>query len=154
MTTIAWDGRTLAADTQQTQDGYVCGYIRKIFKLDDGRIMAAAGQSPYSHAVVAWLNGGEKPTIKDGDRIEVIVIAKGGAAIEYDEKLLPYPASAPWASGSGGRFALSAMRLGYGAVDAVFHACDLDVCSGGKVEHFDFVSGEIRQYKSSIADGR
>lgn len=65
-----------------------------------------------------------------------IIIGENFAyAIEKEEGyLIKYDRSCKLVCGSGGNFALSAMRLRLNAVSAVKHAIKLDVYSGGKIQ--------------------
>jgi len=136
MTTIAFDGFTLAADTLITNGDCVFGELEKIHVLDDGRLFAAAGAMDVVFAVKDWLNGGEKPEIKDNDTFIGIVISaedNGYVANEISAKLRLFPACIPWAGGTGEPYALTAMKCGKEAREAVEIACKMDIRSGGKV---------------------
>lgn len=138
MTTIAWDGFILATDSQITNGDHIFGYAKKIHKLNDGRWLAAAGAQDFVYAVIAWLNGGEKPEIKDGDGFIGLIIStnEDGDAVahEISQQLRIWPACLPWAGGSGEAFALTAMKCGKGAIAAVDIACSMDVYSGGEIQ--------------------
>jgi ATP-dependent protease HslVU (ClpYQ) peptidase subunit len=137
MTTIAWDGFVLAADSQITNGAHRFGYGDKLHKLNDGSYLAAAGAQDFIYAVIDWLNGGEKPEAKDDEGFIGIIIGTDADgytfATELSAKLRKWPACIPWAGGSGEAFALAAMKCGKDAVSAVHIACDMDIYSGGKV---------------------
>jgi ATP-dependent protease HslVU (ClpYQ) peptidase subunit len=136
MTTIAYDGKTLAADTLVTSGDHKFGTATKIHKLDDGRVIAASGTSDFIHAVVTWLNGGDKPEMKEGDRFLGIVVYPSGEAKELSEQLRLFPACIPWATGSGEAYALTAMKCGKNAREAVEIAIQIDIYSGGQVDTY------------------
>lgn len=69
MTTIAWDGKTLAADACSWSSG-ARRRVRKVFKVaaEDGRrfLVAFAGDGSYALAVLAWMRGtGQRPHPRD-----------------------------------------------------------------------------------------
>jgi len=132
MTSIAYDGKTLAADSRIAAGSTVFGTGAKIFKLKDGSHVAFCGRASLWPEVVAWLNGGDKPVITDReeDGVSALVVDKKGKAYEIDSDLRPFPACVPWAGGSGQPFALAALVLGYTAEEAVELACKLDTASG------------------------
>lgn len=138
MTTLAFDGKILAADTRvTTSSGMVFGNTEKIISLDDGRLLAGCGSISVLHAVASWLNGGEKPKLEDGESFEGILINAGGSghiAQEITNEMRLYPACIPWASGTGEQFAMTAMRCGKNAAEAVEVAMQLDIYSGGNVQ--------------------
>jgi ATP-dependent protease HslVU (ClpYQ) peptidase subunit len=64
MTTIAWDGVTLAADRCSWSSG-ARRRARKVFKLKapDGSqfLVAFAGSADYARSVMEWMAGGDRP---------------------------------------------------------------------------------------------
>lgn len=137
MTTIAWDGKTLAADR-------CCGgwkNVSKIFKLKDGRYAAGCGNSYHALcAVVAWMNAGSKadsrPDIPADDAPDMIVIDKKGVVSWV---IWPYVNGVAltepfFAVGSGSEFALGAMAAGANARRAVEIACRFDASSGQGID--------------------
>jgi len=136
MATIAFDGYVLAADSLVTNGDHVFGHADKIHKLKDGSLFAAAGGLDFVHAVKEWLEGGDKPEIKDNDSfigLWLVSTEFGYDAIEISQNLRKYPACIPWAGGTGEQFALTDMKLGKCAVGAVKVACEMDIYSGGKI---------------------
>jgi hypothetical protein len=129
MTTIAFDGKILAVDSQITDGSFVFGFSNKIFYLKDGSIVALCGSLSLYDEVIEWLNGGEKPIIYDGDSLNGIMI-KDGIAFEISSKLRVFKTCIPWAGGSGQNIALTAMKCGKNAKEAVELACELDIYSG------------------------
>lgn len=133
MTTIAYDGKILAADTRYTSNGFVSGHASKIVKLDDASYLAVAGCIEFVPILAKWLSGGEKPEIEKDNDFEAIHI-KNGIATTYSGNLNGYPSLIPYASGSGEPFALAAMKCGKNAYEAVQIACQIDIYSGGDIE--------------------
>jgi hypothetical protein len=69
MTTIAWDGTTLAADAC-SWSGSARRRVRKVFKVraPDGRhfLVAFSGEAAFAVAVLAWMRGqGSRPNCRD-----------------------------------------------------------------------------------------
>lgn len=59
MTTVAWDGKTLAVDTQQTCDG-VPSEIRKLWRVERGGFAAGAGDLENLFLVMEWFNAPDR----------------------------------------------------------------------------------------------
>lgn len=135
MTTIAFDGVSLAADRKV---GGV-NNARKIFKLKKGGYIAGAGYYDDLVEVARWIDAGMKD--------EACPFA-GKHSIENESEYLyvdkagnPHWLTSPWlrpvritekhvAMGSGGDFALGAMKAGANARKAVAIACQCDPESG------------------------
>lgn len=139
MTTIAWDGKTLAADSLISAGTTAFGTAIKVHKLKDGSYAAFAGRASIWPSLIEWLNGGEKPVVGEEDSVSVLVVDKKGKAYELEDDLRPAPACVPWAGGSGQSFALAAMKMGHSAVEAVEVACQLDLASRGPIQEVRIV---------------
>ena len=139
MTTIAWDGRTLAADSRNTVGGMPFTGI-KAYRLSDGRLYAGSGSAEDCEAVLQWLETrGDKPNVKD---FAAIVIASE-KCFRLEDKLVLIPVLTRFhAVGSGRDYAIAAMAMGKTAQEAVLLACRFDIYSGPPVI-------ELRQ-KSSL----
>jgi hypothetical protein len=134
MTTIAWDGRTLAADKQLTASG-VRYETTKAHRLKDGSLFASCGSLENNAAALLWLNGdGEKPVFNSADSddsFDGILVTPDGIAWLLNKKLHKVRIESPYFStGSGRDFALLAMRLGKTAREAVEMAAELDIWTG------------------------
>lgn len=130
MTTIAWDGKTLAADT--LAHGSAILKVHKLHRLSDGSMFGAAGSCQEVMAVRDWLNGGEKPS--DLENFEALIIRRGVVEI-LGMRLMREPVLEPfWVIGSGSHLAIAAMALGKSAIDAVRLAARFDLYTGGPVE--------------------
>lgn len=109
MTTIACDGRTVAADGQMQDNGAF---------------------APISDWIADGADIEKLPKIGEFSVIEF----GPEQAFAYSHDIpYPDPYNYPCAFGSGQPFALAAMQLGKGAVDAVRVAMELDPGSGGEV---------------------
>lgn len=128
MTTIAWDGKMLAADSQMTGSYIDRGAVKKIHKKNGALIAGAGAYAEILLFVNAW------PDKPEGlsDQFEALVIQDNTAAW-WDNKHQPVPQGTPAAIGSGNQFAMGAMLNGATAKQAVQIAIELDPDTGGKV---------------------
>lgn len=131
MTTIAWDGKTLAADRQLTSNG-VRFETTKAHRLKDGSLFASCGELQQKAIVRNYLNGeAEKPNISKDDDFDGLLIKPDGSAWMLNKNLTAIPIeSSCFATGSGRDFALLAMHMGKTAREAVEIASKLDIWSG------------------------
>lgn len=134
MTTIAWDGRTLAGDRLVVQGTAVFGQARKVHRLPDGRLLGVAGPLAAFGAVMLWLrDGGDRP--KDWpEQMEVIEVLPSGHVRSHEAMGVIAMERGPQVLGSGGKFALAAMALGKTAEEAVRLAARLDTCTGSRID--------------------
>lgn len=133
MTTIAWDGQTLAADRQGTI-GNLKTSCTKIFRLRDGRLFGGAGEHQDSLLVRDWLNGGERPS-DVGEGFSGIVIALEAVVHRLENKLVLDPVEERfYAIGSGSPYALMAMDLGKDAREAVARTSRYDPNTGTEID--------------------
>jgi ATP-dependent protease HslVU (ClpYQ) peptidase subunit len=136
MTTVAWDGKILAADRLANDQGMPIE-ARKIFTLQDGRMLAFAGSFNDAYDVVSWLNGeGAEPG--NLEEFSAILIDFDGLPylLQGGMQMLPLDPSKPHAIGCGRDFAIATMHLGGTAVDAVMVASKFDVNTGLGVDAF------------------
>lgn len=146
MTVVAWDGRTLAADTQ-AGIGDLVSYSQKLFRVGK-RIVGVAGSYADALEFIAWLESGLGPgAFPPSLRPETcpavaLVIEPDGSAFRYENTPYPVPVIVRKfiAIGSGRDFAMAAMQLGYDARIAVATACDLSVSCGGDIESLSLES--------------
>lgn len=132
MTTVAWDGRNLAADRQRCSSYKT--RARKIWRLPDGRLFGGAGLFEQVLAVRAWLEeGGAKP--EHLDDFSGILVDSNGKAYRLEERLIrDRILERCHAVGSGAPFAITAMALGKTAREAVRIASGFDPRTGGGVD--------------------
>jgi len=140
MTVIAWDGKTLAADKQATNNG-LKRRVTKIHRIEIpgiGVALAAfSGELAQGVLMLDWLKRGAKaedfPTSQRAkeDWSPIIVITAEHGILTYE--MSPVPARIEeklYASGSGRDYAMAAMHLGCDAIKAVQVAIDLDAYCG------------------------
>lgn len=139
MTTIAFDGKTLAADSQAT-DGSVRSTVRKLRKVHDRWLVGMAGTMCRAELGVQTIVDADPeagPEALKGVEIDecglLIVDGKTGDVWVY-EGASPYEVLDDFvAIGNGAQAALAAMMLGKGACEAVSVASKIDPHTGGEV---------------------
>jgi hypothetical protein len=136
MTTIAWDGHTLASDRQSTWGG-TATKTRKIFraKHPDGRsvIYGCSGITHECQAFTRWIDG----EISQPDLTDLIILSiDQNGRIWYASHTLLWARlhTKQWAIGSGCDYALGAMASGKTAAEAIRIASRLDVNTGFGVD--------------------
>lgn len=156
MTTIAFDGRIVGADTRSTMGGTIVAdqRIRKILpvQIDNGTrkpirlVYAFCGSLPLFPTIVLWHAAGADPNHNpfqgdDGSSLIVIEATNGKkpkiAEYHCAGRGLPINFSAPIAFGSGQEIARTALDLGYSTVVALEKAVKFDTYSGLPIEAFD-----------------
>ncbi len=131
MTTIAWDGKTLAADRQSTYNGTATPTTKifRVVKHGRAKLFGCAGDSGECQAYARWMRrGGKKPALSD---IAVLTIDhKGRVFVMSDKWIIARVRVKKWALGSGTDFAMGAMFAGADAEKAVHIATVLDTKTG------------------------
>lgn len=142
MTTIAWDGKTLAVDGQVTSSDIIRDKDHKKLFINVGeyKAIAISGSMDDMLKTVEWIRGGENGEMPPGDG-HLLCITKVGAAYSYfpDHKIIRSVEKGVVASGSGFPIAMGAMDAGATAIQAVKIACKRDVYSGGKIRHYKVI---------------
>lgn len=136
MTTICWDGKTLAAD-RGSWSGYVVNEVTKLFppiytpefmpdRFENGWPMGAfafAGHSGICMAILHWARcGHDKPILRDGERDNSYGVLATNSGVLYrvgGMLMLEKIESVPFADGGGHECALGAMLAGADARRAV-----------------------------------
>jgi ATP-dependent protease HslVU (ClpYQ) peptidase subunit len=144
MTTIVFDGHMLVADTQVTMDGVKCAKTDKIERVRWGSktcYLAISGDIGDAAAVVEALEAGTaEDTLLTGGLSGIIVNTEDFRDVteiyarKIDETFYcklrrSSPAEWPFVAGSGGLFALAAMKAGATPHKAVEVACEMDIRS-------------------------
>lgn len=146
MTTIAWDGETLAADRLITAGGFRNTESTKIHKRSDGALLGVCGELCTSSAFVRWFMAGEEgeqPSLKAKNSPDqeagAIVIRPNGVVEAYDQDGWHVVETKQYAIGSGSSLARMAMRCGKSAARAVELVAEFDVYTGSSVDvlHYD-----------------
>lgn len=141
MTTIAWDGKTLAADRRISADGQEVFHARKLVDVG-GAWVAVAGPVGLCRSFERWIRAMAPEAMPaalarafaDNEVEALVVDSASGDACIYSGSDLPTTVEGSAATGSGWQFAKAAMVLGRSAPDAVRLAMRLDGGSGGEVD--------------------
>lgn len=139
MTTVAYDGVLVAADTQMTSGGtkYPGSKHWKVHLPDLGdALVFGCGDLVRLHRAIEELRSGETP--QEGE-YGLLVLSPGVPPRHYQgdgQEALELPC-APFAMGSGSHAALGAMLAGKTATEAVLIACQVDLYSGPPVETYN-----------------
>jgi len=135
VTIIAWDGKTVAADTALTC-GVLVAQTTKIFTFDNKRgkgILAVCGDAAPGSGVKSWFveNKPDFPKLKDEEDVQMIVFYASGEIELYANSEHPIEMNVDqFAWGSGAEMAMGAMKSGASAVEACFTVCESEVyCS-------------------------
>lgn len=135
MTTIAFDGTTLAAD-RKMGGRY---NVQKIFKVPQG-YAAGCGDYDYVLEVIQWLRDGSNrdnlPNLPDEDKANIIYITPEGkvAWLTWPYLRPAMMSEKKVAYGSGSEYALGAMAAGATAKQAVAIACRFDPHTGQGID--------------------
>ena len=144
MTVIAWDGRTLACDSQGTEADGTISAVEKIWSVDGETLIAAAGVVAEGLEMKRWyLDGAEPerfPTLPGYDKLDTVLVVVTAEAVRAYHQI-PYPVlyavDDPHAWGGASQIARTAMYLGKGAKRACEIACELSVRCGAPVVAHD-----------------
>lgn len=138
MTTIAYKDGWIAADSCCTIGNYTSN-SKKLYIIPDVGVVGFAGAGNAMFKIADWwLDGcqGDAPTV-DNDKGEScigILVSRKGVFCLFDG-IHPMEIDDPWfAIGSGSDFAISALSLGKNPKEAVEHAMQFDVGTGGRVD--------------------
>jgi len=135
VTTIATDGKSMAADRAVTGNGLLHGEMCKIARATDGSIAAVTGTPYLLEAFVRWYDSGTTdPFDPRDDGCEFLVLRPDGSVRSYDKFGRWYECGAPAAAGSGSAVAYGALDAGATAEQAVRIAARRDICSGCGVD--------------------
>jgi ATP-dependent protease HslVU (ClpYQ) peptidase subunit len=144
MTTIAWDGKFIASDGQKSSGNYICpGSATKIIRREN-MVFALTGISSLFEPMIDWYLKGAapkecpRPLSENSSSFSILIIFKEGKAFKVSSNI-PYPEEvfAPDAWGSGGVWAVGALKAGADVRRAVEIAIECDTSSGGEIQVMD-----------------
>lgn len=136
MTTVAWDGHTMAADTLLAASNVRDGAFTKIVKRKDGALCGCAGAAAKAYGFHKWFLAGEKrehPCIGE-EGFNALVVRPDKQLMLYDQVGRFEFKSKYTAIGTGFEIALGAMAVGGSAADAVSAAMEHDSNTGGSIQ--------------------
>lgn len=148
MTTIAYDGVTLAADGLCTSGNAIHGRNQeKVFALQVNwggtkipAYFAAAGSIENTWIARAYLEGEDilspKRRLSLPESFDGLIVLGDGQCFSVEGTMTPFPCEYPCSLGSGANFALAAMTMGKSAIEAVEVAAQLDVYTGGTIRTY------------------
>lgn len=143
MTTIAWDGKTMAGDRLSHMEYTMPITVRKVHRMraPNGRIalIGFAGAMSITGAYLAWMRGGEKPSMP-GQRWAILLADDEGVVWYRCDGADVWDRIGPGkhSIGSGRDFAMGAMAYGATAREAVLIASNLDLQTGRGVDVVGF----------------
>ena len=137
MTTIVWDGKTVAADGMGVWGG-TCYRTQKLRLVQrapgDFWVFGLSGDAPHCQALFEYWEGLRSeapiPTPETGINALCVELASGKCWFASDQRLVWTPVSGNFAIGSGAEYALGALMVGTSALMAVKVAGQLDVNTG------------------------
>ena len=135
MTTVAFDGNKLAADTQITSDWKSTGHS-KFYKFHDGAVGAFAGTWSRILEAQRFLDG-LSDHCPDEDWSALVIRADRRVYFMDCDGCRMDITGMHYAIGSGSHFALGAMACGKDAAEAVRISFGLDQYTGGDVESIE-----------------
>jgi ATP-dependent protease HslVU (ClpYQ) peptidase subunit len=146
MTTIAWDGKTLAGD-RRISSGTVVYTSTKVRLTADGRLIGATGDYGVCIALLDWLeNGGKRPECQDSDRwASALEIMPDGTIWMHNRETRWKVEDEFVAVGSGRDYAMAVMALGHSARVGVEIASRFDPGTGNGVDELRFRATADRQ---------
>jgi ATP-dependent protease HslVU (ClpYQ) peptidase subunit len=133
VTTVAWDGKTLAADRQVSSGSAVYRATGKLHAIPGG-VIGCCGSVPQIQRALNWIRAGMKGDAPELDEFGAISVIDGEVAIWDDETPIPIGAGERIAIGSGGSWAMAAMDFGKSAIEAVEYAATRDHDTGCGVD--------------------
>lgn len=147
MTTIAFCGRYLAADTTGIRSGNRSEYVGRKIEAREGYAFATGGYwGHYREQLIAWaiwpFKDGNVPDARScpGAGVEgamLMISPQRELFVFTHEAPFPDPEAAPFALGTGGDIALGAMGAGKTAMEAVQIAARWDIKTGGPIDFID-----------------
>lgn len=129
MTTIAFDGKTMAGDSLVDGAMYVRYNFKKVRKIGD-KIIGCSGIAQENELVFEYFSKNmDKPKLTDVSGL----IYSNDKIYKFEDNLVLMSIEAPVAVGCGAAIAMAAMMCGKTAREAVEIASVLDIYTGGDI---------------------
>ena len=135
MTTIVFDGKTLAVDSQVTSGSVIVGVRNKIQDIG-GYFVAGCGNTDGIDLVIGYLlEGKEKPSGLSASDADVLFVKKntGEAFRAFGDTLVMSRSVIPFFGGSGAEIAQGAYQVCDDPIKALKAAMKLDLYTGGPI---------------------
>jgi ATP-dependent protease HslVU (ClpYQ) peptidase subunit len=151
MTTIAWDGKTLAAD-KLVSFGGLPRTVTKIFRVGSV-LVGIAGNAAEGYDMIEWVRGGCKAedfpaSQRDKDSWVSCLLVSDRELALYERAPKPIVIEDGFfACGSGRDFAMAAMHIGKSAREAVEIASLFDISTGNGVDVLE-LSEQVRRIRA------
>ena len=146
MTTIAWDGKTLAVDSQFSEGAFKY-YQNKMMTYTRG-FWSSCGEAA-DDAIFQALLDGEKPLRKKIGKRSACLFTKDGEVWSIDPVGYVSPAPIPYAIGSGAELAIGAMYAGQSAVDAIKTVSKISPYTSGDIKAVTVKTGKLQTIKNA-----
>lgn len=144
MTTIAWDGKSLAGDRMLSIGSAAVrspkSKIQRIVFCGEESLVGGAGSVEAIGAFICWLKSGGAddraplPSDSDGCQYSVIVANRNGVYYFANSTKPVFLGKVAWAIGSGADYALGAIAAGVSSKKAVQIASKYDTSTGMGVD--------------------
>lgn len=137
MTTLAYDSKSIACDSQLTAEDRRLRQ-KKWLKLPDGTLLVYAGAAAEFQAFVRWLlHDGRQSEFPKAENLTVVIVHPCGTVEVIDEDNCSLDTTDKlFVAGSGGPIALGAMAAGLSAKEAVQIAAKYDTGTNPDVDVF------------------
>lgn len=132
-TTIAYDGKHIAADSQITQ-GTTKFFGNKLIQIGTD-VVGCCGLCSDIEKFKSWYKDRRQPK-PDLTSFSALVLLPSGRCYRYDEELDRTEVLAPYAIGTGKEAALGALKAGVCAKRAIEIAREVDLYTGGDVSYY------------------
>lgn len=148
MTTIAWDGKTLAGDRRITS-GTVTYSTTKIRRTQDGRLIGATGDFGVCSEMLDWLEkGGKRPNCQDSDRWASALEVMPDGSCWMHNRDSRWRVEDPFvAVGSGRDYAMAVMALGHDSAKAIEIATRFDPGTGNGTDTLELEAADSAPIK-------
>jgi hypothetical protein len=160
MTTIAFNGRYLAADTMAHRNGVPSNAESRKIDICEGFAYGAAGEwCTTLGALIAWHRAGAHPdAIPQHGKGGLIIVELSTRRFWVVGREMPYldEERAPFTLGSGGDIALGALHAGVTAMEAVRIAARCDIHTNDTIDFIDleFPASGVQRWDGKCEERR
>jgi ATP-dependent protease HslVU (ClpYQ) peptidase subunit len=136
VTTVVYRSGVLAGDTRVTsEDTVMPGRERKVFRLPDGSLFAAADDAEGGELLLRAMRKGMPPPRLVGDlKVQALLVKPNRKLFIFEGSVWVSHSAEYYALGTGRPYALGALYRGATAVEAVRAGIEFDAHSGGRIQ--------------------